>query len=58
MATFDGFGEDTSAFLRGLSAQNDKVWFDRHRLDYEAHYLEPAKAFVSAMGPRKNAEVS
>jgi len=52
MATFDGFGEDTSAFLRGLSAQNDKVWFERHRLDYEAHYLEPAKAFVSAMGPR------
>ena len=52
MATFGGFGPDTSTFLSGLSASNDKAWFERHRLDYEAHYLEPAKDFVCAMGPR------
>ena len=49
--TFDGFPRDTIRFLAGLSRNNDKKWFDGHRGEYEAGYIEPAKAFVGAIGP-------
>ena len=52
MAGFPGFSKDTPKFLRGLSKNNNKKWFDAHRDDYEAHYLEPAKVLVSALGER------
>ena len=52
MADFDGFSEKTLRFLRGLSQNNNKPWFDAHRDDYEEGIVEPAKAFVSALGPR------
>jgi uncharacterized protein (TIGR02453 family) len=39
-------------FLSGLSRNNEKAWFDAHRADYDEHIIEPAKAFVEAMGPR------
>ena len=52
MTDFNGFGPKTSKFLRELGRNNEKAWFDAHRADYEAHYLEPAKAFVEAAGPR------
>jgi uncharacterized protein (TIGR02453 family) len=51
-ATFDGFPAETAAFLRGIAKNNDKKWFEAHRADYEAGYVEPAKAFVTALGPR------
>lgn len=50
--TFRGFPKDTLVFLRGTRAHNDKAWFDAHRVDYDEHYVTPAKAFVSAAGPR------
>lgn len=50
MADFNGFSKETSAFLRGLAKNNDKKWFDAHRKEYDAHLMEPAKAFVTAMG--------
>lgn len=50
MTTFAGFTKDTPRFLRALGKNNDKAWFDAHRADYEAHYLEPAKALVVAIG--------
>ena len=52
MSTFRGFGPDTKKFLRALGRNNTKTWFDAHRQDYEAHYLEPAKAFIESAGPR------
>ena len=52
MTDFAGFGPKTKKFLRELGRNNDKAWFDAHRSDYEAHYLEPAKAFVEAAGPK------
>jgi uncharacterized protein (TIGR02453 family) len=54
MATsaFPGFSKDTVRFLAGLSKNNEKVWFDAHRDDYEADYMAPAKAFVEAIAPR------
>lgn len=50
MPEFDGFPRNTLTFLRGLSRNNDKTWFDAHRADYARYYLEPAKSFVAAAG--------
>ncbi len=49
---FAGFPAGTQRFLRELAANNNKPWFDEHRDDYERFYLEPAVAFVSAIGPK------
>jgi uncharacterized protein (TIGR02453 family) len=49
---FDGFGDGTFRFLRGLAKNNDKAWFEAHRADYDEHYVEAAKGFVSALGPK------
>lgn len=46
---FSGFSDQTFRFLKDLGRNNDKAWFDANRDAYEAHYLEPAKAFVAAM---------
>ena len=51
-AAFPGFPPATFEFLTGIAANNDKLWFDAHRDLYEAGYVEPAKAFVAAIGPR------
>jgi uncharacterized protein (TIGR02453 family) len=49
---FAGFPRGTFAFLLGLEAHNTKLWFDAHKADYQAHYVTPALAFVSELGPR------
>ena len=51
MGGFKGFGPATTGFLAGLSADNTKDWFEAHRADYDAHYIEPAKDFITAIGP-------
>ena len=48
---FSGFPKQTLGFLEGLDKKNDKQWFDAHREDYEQHYLTPAFAFITAVGP-------
>ncbi|TMK59260.1 MAG: DUF2461 domain-containing protein [Actinobacteria bacterium] len=48
--SFDGFGP-TTAFLRNLGRNNTKEWFHAHYDDYQEHLLEPAMAFVEAIGP-------
>ena len=50
MSGFAGFPKQTLTFLRGLSKNNDKTWFDGHRQDYERYWVEPAKDFVVAAG--------
>ena len=49
---FSGFPEKTVSFLCGLAAHNDREWFAAHKKEYETEVLEPAKAFVRAMGER------
>jgi uncharacterized protein (TIGR02453 family) len=49
---FAGFPKKTVAFLAGLSKNNDKAWFDAHRADYDAFYVDQGKAFVEAIAPR------
>ena len=51
-STFQGFPEGTIAFLGAISVNNSREWFEAHRADYEHYYLEPALAFVEALGPR------
>ncbi len=51
MAGFAGFPKETVKFIRQLSKNNNKQWFDQHRADYEEHYIAPAKAFVEAIAP-------
>jgi uncharacterized protein (TIGR02453 family) len=48
---FSGFGDPTFRFLRDLGRNNDKAWFQAHRAAYEEDLLEPAMAFIEAIGP-------
>jgi uncharacterized protein (TIGR02453 family) len=49
---FQGFTKETIAFFRGLKKNNTREWFESHREVYDHHVMEPAKAFVVAMGAR------
>jgi len=49
---FNGFTKETIAFFKGLKKNNTREWFESRRPIYEAHVMEPAKAFVVAMGAR------
>jgi uncharacterized protein (DUF2461 family) len=44
-ARFDGFPRELPKFLSTLGRNHDREWFQAHRADYEACYLEPALAF-------------
>jgi len=46
------FPPETLAFLSGIAAHNEKAWFEANRPLYEEGYVAPAKAFVTAIGPR------
>ena len=50
--SFAGFPPETLKFLEGIAAHNEKAWFDDNRALYEAGYVEPARAFVEALGPK------
>jgi uncharacterized protein (TIGR02453 family) len=41
-----GFSRATFSFLRGLAENNEKVWFDAHRGEYEEHVRTP---FIEAL---------
>ena len=48
---FEGFSAQLFQFLRGLSENNNKPWFDEHRREYETQVFGPIKAFVVELGP-------
>lgn len=50
--SFAGFPAGVIGFLEGLKAHNDKVWFDAHRAEYDAFYLQPGRAFAAELGER------
>ncbi|MGD9619659.1 MAG: DUF2461 domain-containing protein [Mycolicibacterium sp.] len=43
-----GFSKATFDFLRGLTENNEKSWFDAHRDDYERYVREPFVATLEA----------
>jgi len=47
---FKGFSKQSLSFLKELRANNTKEWFENHKHIYEAHILEPNRAFVTEMG--------
>ena len=49
---FSGFSKDTVRFFTELRRNNNRDWFEAHRAAYETEVMEPAKAFISAMGAR------
>jgi uncharacterized protein (TIGR02453 family) len=49
---FQGFSKETVKFFRELKRNNSTKWFDAHRKEYEAFVMNPAKAFVVAMGEK------
>jgi uncharacterized protein (TIGR02453 family) len=55
---FTGFPREGLAFLEGLARENTKAYFDAHRATYASALLEPAKAFVVALGEELHARVS
>jgi uncharacterized protein (TIGR02453 family) len=55
---FGGFGRDGLRFLAELERDNTKRCFDAHRGVYRRELLEPAKAFVAALGPLLHQRVS
>jgi uncharacterized protein (TIGR02453 family) len=47
---FKGFSPKTLKFLRGLNANNNKVWFQAHRADYQEYVLQPLRGLVTDLG--------
>ncbi len=47
---FKGFSKKTLPFLESIRQNNDKEWFEAHRVEYEEFILEPSRAFVEEFG--------
>ena len=47
---FQGFSKKTLPFLRAIRDNNNKEWFEAHRIEYENYILEPSRAFVNEFG--------
>ena len=50
-SNFNGFGVATVRFLEDLEDNNNRAWFQENKHRYESDVLEPALAFISAVGP-------
>lgn len=51
-ASFAGFSEQSLTFFRNLAQNNNKVWFDQNKGNYEQQVLAPARDFIVALGDR------
>ena len=49
MSTY--FTDKSLKFLRALARNNDKVWFNTHRKDYEAHIRDPFQRLITDLQP-------
>jgi uncharacterized protein (TIGR02453 family) len=49
---FRGFGDEALRFLRRLSRNNNREWFERHRSVYETEVRDPMRALVEEMDVR------
>jgi uncharacterized protein (TIGR02453 family) len=54
---FLGFSEKTPKFFKDLKKNNTKKWFEAHKQDYENYVMQPARAFVMAMGNKLRMQV-
>jgi uncharacterized protein (TIGR02453 family) len=51
IGAFDGFHPGAFKYLRGLDKNKNSKWFAEHREEYEGELVNPAKAFIAAIGP-------
>ncbi len=49
--SFSGLFKETFEFLGHLYKHNSVIWFNKHRDDYEQYLMNPARAFVTSIGP-------
>jgi uncharacterized protein (TIGR02453 family) len=49
---FDGLPKRCVAFLEELAANNNREWFEAHRVDFDNYVMEPTRQFVVALGER------
>ncbi|MEO1953689.1 MAG: DUF2461 domain-containing protein [Campylobacterales bacterium] len=47
---FNGFSKKVLPFLESIRQNNNKEWFELHKLEYEELILNPSRAFVQEMG--------
>lgn len=47
---FNGFSKETIQFFRDLEQNNNKLWFEAHKNDFEHYVMDPAKDFVVTLG--------
>jgi len=40
---FNGFSPETHHFFAELAVNNNKPWFEAHRVDYDTYVIEPAR---------------
>jgi len=52
------FSADSTKFFSGLTANNNKQWFEAHRQEYEEHILMPAMRFVEVIGSALKSSVA
>lgn len=52
MSEFTGFSGDSIQFLSDLKANNYRDWFNARKQDYQDVIVEPALAFITALGGR------
>ena len=45
--SFSGFTPESLDYFENLAANNNKVWFEDHRDDFEQYLMEPLKGLVS-----------
>ena len=50
-SNFDGFGPSTIGFLENLEDNNNRAWFQENKHRYHTEVLDPALAFIAAVGP-------
>lgn len=48
---FKGFSEETFRFFADLYKHNSVTWFRKHREEYEEYLMNPARTFVTSIGP-------
>ena len=48
---YAGLGQGTFAYLRALAAHNEREWFEAHRADYEAHWLQAGLDLIAELAP-------
>jgi len=51
-SAFNGFTKETIDFFTQLKKNNNKVWFDEHKRDYDTFVMSPSREFVVTMGER------